>query len=650
MEGITLTSVLGVGNLVLASANVIIAFSLLAYLLTHNFRSPVARGFCALITFVMIVYAGDIVLANVDSLAAAAPWLRFQWLGIAFVPAAYLQFSDALLRMTNAPSVKRLWLVRLAYSISLIFFVLAVATDLIVWDGVAAMAGVFHFKAGRLFWAFAVYFFLATGSGIINVGRARQRCLTPYSRRRMTYLTLGVFAPAMGVFPYLLITTMSALLSVDAILALTLVGNVGIALMTVLIGYSVAYQGALLPDRVIKHSLIHYLLRGPVVGTLLIFLMLVIPRVERILGLPRDTVLIFAVVLGIVLFQVGINLAKPYIDRLIYRKDRDEVLWIQELGKRLLTTTDLEQLLENILVGLCDLLRVPSGFIITMGNGRPQLQVFCGPKERALKFLRNQDWAEVLYTLSENHRSDLVSKSDFVLRDSYWLLALRDKGKAIVGILGVEPWGRREKLTDVEEAALANLVSRAERALIDIQLQREVFKTLQRLAPELEQIQRWRSIPRYAQSRHTEGFGIDLINTPEFPKMVKNALSHYWGGPKLSKSPLLQLQVVKKALQEHDGIATKALRAVLSRAIEQLKPEGERSMTSAEWVIYNILDLRFIQGQRIREIAHRLAMSESDFYRKQRIAIEEVARTLANMESKARRLHHRTRESSTNAK
>ena len=31
--------------------------------------------------------------------------------------------------------------------------------------------------------------------------------------------------------------------------------------------YTVAYQGALSPDRVIKHNLIHYLLRGPLVAT-----------------------------------------------------------------------------------------------------------------------------------------------------------------------------------------------------------------------------------------------------------------------------------------------------------------------------------------------------------------------------------------------
>jgi hypothetical protein len=42
--------------------------------------------------------------------------------------------------------------------------------------------------------------------------------------------------------------------------------------------------------------------------------------------------------------------------------------------------------------------------------------------------------------------------------------------------------------------------------------------------------------------------------------------------------------------------------------------------------------MKFIQGRRVRDIAGRLAMSESDLYRKQRVAIEEVAKTLVDME------------------
>jgi len=629
-----ITSVLSICNLILSSASLIIGFSLLVYILIHNLRNSVAQAFCALLTFVIIVYSGDVIIANVGSLDQAAPWLRLQWLGIAFVPAAYLHFSDALLRTTNAMSRMRRVLVWAAYLISVVCVILVTSTNLIVRDGVLLAPSVYQFSAGPLFWAFALYFFAATLASVVNTWRARQRCLTSTSRRRMTYLALSVIAPAVGVFPYMLISTMSMYLSTNWVLALTLLGNVGIVLMTTVIGYSVAYQGVLLPDRVVKHSLILYLLRGPLVGIGVIALMLTIPHVEVILGLPRDTVLIFAVAMGIVLFQVAVDLAKPYIGRLAYSKDRDEVTWIEELERRLLTTTDLEQLLENVLIALCDLLRVRSGFIVTMEHQELKIRVFCGPRKLAYEFISGSDLMELVESLSPDpgvHTLDI----EFGVRDGYWLLPLRNGDGTTIGILGIESWGVKADFSGEERQAIASLISRAERALQDMRLQQEVFTTLQRLAPELEEFQRWRSTPRYAPAHPVESMDGILLNMADAPRIVKDSLTHYWGGPKLSQSPLLRLRAVKSALKECDGVPSKALRSLLNQAIERLRPSGERSLTASEWMIYNILELRFIQGQRIRDVASRMAMSESDFYRKQRIAIEEVTKTIANMETEA---------------
>jgi hypothetical protein len=45
-------------------------------------------------------------------------WLRFQWLGIIFMPAAYVHFSDALLATTGRPRGRRRRMVRLVYLFS----------------------------------------------------------------------------------------------------------------------------------------------------------------------------------------------------------------------------------------------------------------------------------------------------------------------------------------------------------------------------------------------------------------------------------------------------------------------------------------------------------------------------------------------------
>jgi hypothetical protein len=127
----------------------------------------------------------------------------------------------------------------------------------------------------------------------------------------------------------------------------------------------------------------------------------------------------------------------------------------------------------------------------------------------------------------------------------------------------------------------------------------------------------------------------DLFSSPEFTTWVRDALSHYWGGPKLTGSPLMHLKVVRQALEENEGSPAKSLRAVLLQAMDRLKPDGDRKMTAAEWLLFNILELKFVQGQRVREIAMRLAVSESDLYRKQRVAVEAVAAALADMERQA---------------
>jgi hypothetical protein len=628
-----LPAILAFANLILSSAIVIIAFSLLVYILTHNLRSAVARSFCALIAFVTVVYVGDVALPRVETLEAAIPWLRFQWLGIAFVPAAYLHFSDALLRTTNLTSPWRRRAVFACYFISALLFGLAVSTDLLVHDG-QHLPQISHLAAGPLFWVFALYFLLTVAWGARNIQRARQRCLTSTSRRRMTYLALAFAAPGLGVFPYLVAASMSPYSAPGIVLLISLVGNVGVSLMIVVMAYSVAYFGVLTPDRVIKHSLIHYLLRGPFVATCAIILILTIPQVERIFGLPRDTVLIFALVILIIVLQILINLAKPFIDRLIYRQDREEITWIQELDKRLLTTTDLKQFLENVLTAICELLRVQSGFVAVMAGGEPRLEAFCGPLSPSRPALSSADLMALAQSSSNNGELD---NRDFVVRNGYWLLPLRTESEeSTLGVLGVDARCTEPDLTEDELEVVRLLVAQAESALEDRHLQQGVFVALRRIIPQIERIQRWRGTVRYRGSPGLETIEEGPLYGPDFQQWVWDALSHYWGGPKLTTSPLLNLKVVERALEEHDGNPAKALRSVLGRAIEALKPEGERHMTTGEWILYNILELKFIQGLRVRDIAMRLAISESDLYRKQRVAIEEVAKTIAAMEQGAR--------------
>ena len=635
MQGVTLTGVLSLGNLILAAANVIVAFSLLVYILSHNLRSSVGRAFCALLAFVTVVHAADVVLINVHEPATRFMWLKFQWLGIAFIPAAYVHFSDTLLRTTNSFSRVRRGLVATTYLFGTILVLLTLFTSLLVQDGVDTSWAV-YFQAGPLFWIFSAYFFLVTGMGVLNIERARRRTVTSTSRRRMTYLAVSFAAPALGVFPYMLLASLPNHFTPNLLLFIALVGNVGIAFMTVVLAYSVAFYGALTPDRVVKRSLVNYLLRGPLVGICLLALMLVVPRVESILGLPRDTVLVFAVVVGIVLLQVLISAAAPFIDLLIYRRDSAEITWIRELDTRLLTTTDLSQLLESILAAFCDLLRANTGFVVTKQEGMAHAQAVCGSRTAAMRFIRESDLEDMAQLLAgENGAEQPKGVAElFAEQGDYWLLPLRTRSREqILGILGIRTTLDQLELTDREDEIALTLIDQAALALEDWQLQRGIFTLLWELTPEIESIQRWQSRPRYVGSPMLEPLEHSPVQAPDFPKAVKEALSHYWGGPGLTESPLLRMKIVRQFAQESGQVPTKALRSVLYKAIEALKPpEGQQTLTTKEWILYNILEMKFIRGLRITQIATRLSVSESDLYRKQRAAIDAVAKVLTSME------------------
>ncbi len=94
----------------------------------------------------------------------------------------------------------------------------------------------------------------------------------------------------------------------------------------------------------------------------------------------------------------------------------------------------------------------------------------------------------------------------------------------------------------------------------------------------------------------------------------------------------LRSLVVNKMMTDHDGNAINTLRAILRKGVDNIRPEGERRFT-AEWILYNILEMKFIEGRKVREVASRLAMSEADLYRKQRVAVEAVAKIILEMEA-----------------
>jgi hypothetical protein len=627
-------------NQILSAGIVITAFAYLLYSLTFNLRERAARAFAALLSFITIVYLCDVVVATLASLTQAEVWLRLQWVGIAFVPVAYLHFSDALLATTGQPSRGRRRLsIRVLYLTAGAFLIAATFTDILVHDGEIANDAA-HLRAGPLFVLFIVYFIGSLLWAGWNFLRAYRRCQTSTTRRRMLYLMTSSTAPAVGTFPFLLVAGGTASLHPLIFWSLVLTTNFAVSLLLVVMAYSVAYFGVALPDRIVKARFFQWLLRGPLVGWVVLTVYFVVGRYGPRLPLYDARLLPFFVVFALLLVQFFITLVRLPIERaLFYGSDREEVRHLQMLEEHLLTSGDLRQFLESALAGLCDALRVPAAFIAALGpEGKVEYEVTAGAapshaetEPPPLPSLRAAP-ASLVHPNGASAPLGALAGGLFEWGD-YWILPLKSQTGDALGLLGLRARPASPHFTVEESAALEVVATRSAAALEDRRLQREVFKALDRLLPQMEVIQRLRASATFASAKALAEAD-HIIASPDLAQFVRDALSHYWGGPKLTNSPLLRLRIVEQALHEHEGNAANALRAVLQQAIERIKPEGQRKFTG-DWLLYNILEMKFLQDRRVREVAMRLAVSEAELYRKQRVALEEVARIISQMEREA---------------
>ena len=623
-------------NQILTAGIAITAFSLFLYALSFNLRDRVARSFAVILLCVVVVFTTDSLQGNGVPQWGIDTLLRLQWIGIVFLPAAYLHLSDALLVTAGRPSRGRRRLaVRLMYVVSAGFLILLSRGYLVgrlVPNGQPAP----HLE--RTIWTeiFTLYYIIAMVLAGINFMRAFARMLTRSGRRRMLYLMAGATAPALGSYPYMLYGSSLAakypLLFWSAATSINLlVGG-----LVVVMAYAVAFFGVSWPDRLVKSRLFKWIMRGPVTASVALGFMTVVRRGGgAFFGLEYSAFVPLTVVVSVLLLEHIITLVAPLWERwLFFGRDRAELQLLQNIEERLLTRGDMQQFLETVLAAVRDHMQSPSTFVAALDADSLSLIVMAGNR----KLIDQQDLTEALQKADDANSDE---RHEFVWGD-FWILPLRQRRRndmdrdmipPLLGLLGVARQPDQPLELDGDQRdALWLLADRAAFALEDRQLQQRVFRSLENLRPQMDMLQRLRAFSRYDSRANLLSDNmppeVDLVN------WVKDALTHYWGGPKLTNNPLMDLSVVRNMAREHEGNTPNALRALLRKAVDQVKPEGERRFTT-EWILYNILEMKFIEGRKVREVAARLAMSEADLYRKQRVAVEAVARAIIEMETES---------------
>jgi len=541
-----------------------------------------------------------------------------------------LHLSDALLVTAGRPSRGRRRLaVRLVYVVSLLFLLL-LAAGFLVGPLVPSGQPAPHLRRTPWTEFFTVYYIgIITWAGY-NFVRAFARMLTRSGQRRMLYLMAGATAPALGSYPYLLFGSDIAARYPLFFWGSAFIINVLVAVLVVVMAYAVAFFGVSWPDRIVKSRLFKWLLRGPVTASLALGTMTIVRRAGVFFEGQEYTAFVpLVVVVTVLLFEHAVTLFSPLWERLLFfGRDRAELQLLQNIEERLLTRSDLQQFLETVLAAVRDHLQSPCAFVAALDGAELSLSVVAG--NRAL--LEKEDLDEALQLVNHNGET---GRHEFTW-GGFWILPLhqrrgggdRDEVLPLLGLLGVAR--KSDRLMDKDQRdAVWLLADRAALALEDRQLQQRVFRSLENLQPQMDYLQRIRAAGRY--DSRASLLTAPLPDESDLADWVKDALAHYWGGPKLTNSPLMKLKTVQVLAEEYEGNAPNALRALLRKAVDQVRPEGERRFTS-EWILYNILEMKFIEGRKVREVAGRLAMSEADLYRKQRVAVESVARAILEME------------------
>jgi len=202
--GITWEGILRTISQILTAGVAITALSLLLYALAYNIRERVVRAFLVILFCVALVFTAETIAGVSEQPVIIEVMLKLKWVGIVFLPATYLHFSDSLLTLTGRPSRgRRLWAVRLTYLFSLIVAI-TIPLNIIVGPYAGADSPAPYLVRTQYTNLFAIYYvgvMIVSGSILF---RAFQRTVTKTSRRRMIYLLAGATMAAVGSFPFLL--------------------------------------------------------------------------------------------------------------------------------------------------------------------------------------------------------------------------------------------------------------------------------------------------------------------------------------------------------------------------------------------------------------------------------------------------------------
>ncbi|HOU00671.1 MAG TPA: histidine kinase N-terminal 7TM domain-containing protein [Anaerolineaceae bacterium] len=611
---------------ILAAGVAITAVALMMYATSFNIHDRLVQTYILLLACVVLIYVGE-AMASVSNTPTYVEFLlQMKWVGLVMLPAVYLHFSDALLTLTGRPSRGR------RRTVVLVIYILSVVMAVLIPFGITVgglapeQAPGPYLERNTITFYFGIFYILVMLMVSYNMLRVVRRSATRTSQRRLFYLMAGAAAPALTSILFLFHGNLTLASHPDFFWLVSIVASVITGFFLIVMAYVVSYFGLNWTERAVKSRLLRWMLRGPFVAAIVLGMTTIVRRFGESQGVPNFFLVPVVMVAGFLVLEYAITLASPYLEKAFFwGEDRADLEVIQSLQDRMLTGKDLDQFLEMVSASICDRLQVKAGFIAVLEGGKIDRVIQTGDK-KTLTSLNLDDSILQEIDNQANEEAEFQSLGDlYVARLEY---ANGSGNKILLGLCGFLKYDP-DLLEEEDLKAVRLLIDRATIALKDRAYQQQVLRSITSLQLEVDYIQDLRASASYNQQRiyNSENRSIPV----EMTEWVKDALTHYWGGPKLTNNPLMNLKVVETASEANEGNRVNALRSIIKEAIEKIRPEGERKFTS-DWLLYNILDLKFLQGKKVREVARKLSVSEADLYRKQKVALESVAQVIADME------------------
>ncbi|NLG97635.1 MAG: response regulator [Chloroflexi bacterium] len=114
-----------------------------------------------------------------------------------------------------------------------------------------------------------------------------------------------------------------------------------------------------------------------------------------------------------------------------------------------------------------------------------------------------------------------------------------------------------------------------------------------------------------------------IIDNEQFISILRSALHHLYDPDHLRRSPLASLFDLTGRVD-----APFVLQKLLIDAIESMQPDENELAPSRGWLLHDVLYFRYVRGYGRQDVANQLGISERQFSRDQRTALETLAQYL----------------------